>query len=45
MKKPVEEIAYDTKYIKNHTLQPKWFKVAKTFILLGVIGGYGFLFG
>ncbi len=45
MKKPVEEIAYDIRYIKNHTLQPRWFKVTKIFILVGAVGGYAYLFG
>ncbi|MBN2115761.1 MAG: hypothetical protein JW730_04280 [Anaerolineales bacterium] len=45
MKKAIEEIAYDLEYIKGHELQPKWFKVAKIFILFGAIGGYSYLFG
>lgn len=45
MKKAFDEIAYDVKYIKNHKLQPKWFKIAKIFILLGVIAGYIYFFG
>lgn len=45
MKKAIKEIAYDVKYIKDHTLQPKWFKIAKVFILLGSTGIYAYLFG
>jgi hypothetical protein len=45
MKKTIEEIADDMEYIKGHELQPKWFKIAKIFILLGAIGGYNYLFG
>lgn len=45
MKKTITEISYDAKYIRDHTLQPKWFKVAKIFILLGAIAGYVYLFG
>jgi hypothetical protein len=45
MKKQVEEIKYDLSYLKSHTLQPRWFKLLKLFILLGVLIGYYFLFG
>jgi hypothetical protein len=45
MKKTIEEIVYDVKYIRDHKLQPQWFKIAKIFILLGAIGGYAYLFG
>jgi hypothetical protein len=40
-----DEIKYDLAFLKSHTLQPKWFKVTKVFILLGVLGGYFWLFG
>ena len=40
-----DEIKYDVNFVKSHTLQPKWFKVAKVFILLGFLLGYNFLFG
>jgi uncharacterized membrane protein YfcA len=40
-----EEIKYDLSYLRSHTLQPKWFKILKIFILLGVLVGYSFLFG
>ena len=40
-----DEIKYDLSYLKSHTLQPKWFKILKVFILIGVLVGYYFLFG
>jgi len=45
MTKQIEEIKFDLSYFKSHTLQPKWFKILKLFILLGVLIGYYFLFG
>jgi hypothetical protein len=45
MAKLWDEIKYDMNYIKSHTLQPKWFKIAKIFILLGFLIGYTCLFG
>jgi len=39
------EIKYDLNFIKSHTLQPKWFKGLKVFLLFGFLGGYVFLFG
>ena len=45
MGKILNEIKYDLEFLRGHTLQPKWFKVLKVFILLGVIIGYFFLFG
>jgi hypothetical protein len=44
MAKLIEEIKYDLNFLKSHTLQPKWFKVLKVFILLGFLLGYTFLF-
>jgi uncharacterized membrane protein YfcA len=44
MTKLIEEIKYDLSYLKSHTLQPKWFKILKVFVLLGVLVGYYFLF-
>ncbi len=41
----IDEIKYDLSYLKSHTLQPKWFKILKVFILFGVLVGYYFLFG
>ena len=45
MPKLIEAIKDDLSYLKSHTLQPKWFKILKVFILLGVLLGYYFLFG
>jgi hypothetical protein len=45
MTKLIDEIKYDLSYLKSHELQPKWFKVLKVFILLGVLVGYYSLFG
>lgn len=45
MNKLIDEIKYDLSFIQSHTLQPKWFKVLKVFLLLGFLGLYVFLFG
>ena len=45
MKNLFREIAYDAQFLKGHKLQPAWWKVAKVFILLGVIIGFVVLFG
>jgi len=45
MKKLFEGIKYDLSFLQSHTLQPKWFKVLKVFILLGFLAGYLGLFG
>jgi dolichol kinase len=45
MSKLLAELKYDLSFIKSHTLQPRWFKVLKVFILLGFLWGYNFLFG
>ena len=45
MTKLVDETKYDLSYLKSHTLQPKWFKILKVFILLGVLIGCYYLFG
>ena len=44
MTKMIDEIKYDLSYLKSHTLQPKWFKILKVFILFGFLVGYYFLF-
>ena len=41
----IAEIKHDFNFIKSHTLQPKWFKVLKVFILLGFLACYVSLFG
>jgi len=45
MKKIINEIVYDAKFIKGHTLQPQWYKILKVFLLLGLIIGYYLIFG
>ena len=45
MNKLIDEIKYDFNFIKSHTLQPKWFKVLKVFLMLGFLGGYVLLYG
>ena len=40
-----EEIKYDLNFLRSHTLQPKWYKILKIFILLGFLLGFSFLFG
>jgi Ca2+-dependent lipid-binding protein len=45
MAKLLEEIKVDLSFIQSHTLQPKWYKVLKVFILLGFLVGYTYLFG
>jgi len=43
--KLLEEIKYDAQYIRSHTLQPRWWKVGKIFVLVGFLVGYGYIFG
>ncbi|RLC65582.1 MAG: hypothetical protein DRI48_06560 [Chloroflexi bacterium] len=45
MTKLLDEIRYDLSYLKSHTLQPPWFKIAKVLILLVFLVGYTYLFG
>jgi hypothetical protein len=45
MTKLLDELKYDLNFLKSHSLQPKWFKLLKVFILLGFLLGYYFLFG
>jgi hypothetical protein len=33
----IKEIQKDILFIKNHTLQPSWFKITKVFVLLGIV--------
>jgi hypothetical protein len=40
-----KEINYDLKFIKNHTLQPQWWKIAKIFLLCGMIVTIYIIFG
>jgi hypothetical protein len=41
----IKEIREDINFIKTHTLQPKWWKILKIFILLGVMLGILLFFG
>lgn len=43
--KLLEEIKHDAGFIRSHTLQPKWWKVGKIFVLIGFLAGYGYFFG
>ena len=45
MTKLLDEIKHDLNFIKSHTLQPKWYKILKVFMLLGFLVGYACLFG
>ena len=45
MRNLLDEIKYDLNFLKSHTLQPKWFKILKVFILLGFSVGHYFLVG
>ena len=45
MRNLLDEIKYDLNFLKSHTLQPKWFKILKVFILIGFSVGHYFLFG
>ena len=42
MKKLLKEIKDDLNFIKSHTLQPKWYKIFKVFMILGFLTGYLF---
>jgi hypothetical protein len=45
MTKLLDEVRFDLSFIRSHTLQPKWWKVMKVFVLAGVMAGYFGLFG
>ena len=45
MARLLNEIRHDLHFMRSHTLQPRWYKVLKVFILLGFLGGYWVLFG
>jgi hypothetical protein len=45
MKKIIDGIKYDLGFLKTHTLQPKWFKRLKIFLLIGVLVSYSILIG
>ncbi|MBN2387961.1 MAG: hypothetical protein JXB85_13165 [Anaerolineales bacterium] len=41
----IDEIQDDLAFLRSHTLQPRWFKITKVFILLGFLGGFLWLSG
>ena len=41
----LEEIKLDVKFVRSHTLQPKWYKALKVVLLTGFLVGYGYLCG
>ena len=43
--KLLNEFIHDFKFIRSHTLQPKWYKVFKIVLVLVVISGYYLIFG
>ncbi len=45
MGKLLQDIKEDVNFVKSHTVQPKWYKVLKVFILAGGLAGYYFFFG
>lgn len=45
MSKLISELLVDLNFIRSHTLQPKWYKAAKVFMLLGFLAGYIYFFG
>ncbi|HUS83958.1 MAG TPA: hypothetical protein VMX56_02350 [Anaerolineales bacterium] len=45
MSRLVNEIMVDLSFIRSHTLQPKWFKILKIFILVAFFVVYYALFG
>ncbi len=45
MAKITDEIKYDLKFLKSHTLQPRWWKIAKVFFLAAVLLGFYLIFG
>ena len=45
MSKFLEELKIDLRFVGSHTLQPRWYKLLKVFLLAGSLVGYWFLFG
>jgi len=45
MNKIFSEIKYDLEFLQGHTLQPRWYKILKVFLVLGFLGAYTWLFG
>ncbi len=40
-----KEIRFDVDFVRSHQLQPRWYKLFKVILLLGVLIGYAFFFG
>ena len=45
MTKIYDEIRYDIEFLRSHTLQPKWYKVLKVFLVLSAVAIYFHYFG
>jgi hypothetical protein len=45
MKNMIQAIASDVKFIRDHELQPRWYKVLKIFLLLGVMVAFYLIYG
>lgn len=45
MKNLLEEVKSDASFIRGHTLQSRWYKILKIFLVSGFLAGYFFLFG
>ena len=45
MARLLQGIGEDLRFVRSHSLQPKWYKALKVFILLGFLLGYWSLFG
>lgn len=45
MRKFIDGIKSDAKFIKDHELQPGWYKILKVFLIAGLIVGHFLLYG
>ena len=45
MKKFIDEIRADARFIRDHELQPGWYKILKVILILGLFVGYFLLYG
>ena len=45
MQKFIRSIRYDARFIRDHELQPGWYKIFKVVLLLGMIVGYFLIYG
>ena len=45
MVKLLKEIIYDARFIRDHELQPAWYKILKVFLVLGLLGLYNWIAG